>query len=469
MGVEKLAVVGDVIQPGEDIPGNVTGVDDADRDRWTLGDHGWSLIDAADRRGSYVNKMAAWVSRTFGPLTVTAVRDEPALEPKHCGDVHYVHEGHESLQLNADGHVVKHACPGTPATPRLSDAVLEEPKPDDEPPLLDLVWQYGTARWDAGEAFHRERAKSLRHDKGAEALFDRIAEALAQQPVRARDDRGWPLWQHGCCAITAFADRVPKGGIDCAFCPQLDGPWRPLLVATDPAPDGEVERYRAEVERLQSDNDRLRRAQERTEDDVLQVIAERDDFHEWADRLAQAIAEYFHVDIGEHSNMNLPWQAALIALTDAASPAQPDPLVLTLPKVPRVFEISKAPEGVVRVKDSQGDVWALDEYDGLWHCDEQGWSPLPWHLLLADHGDLVEMAPPREPRTWPKLDSAPDDLRLFKGASGRQYRRHALPSLDRWYHDADEEGHEDWRPLAYWQQIDGPLTEVFDDEPGGQQ
>lgn len=51
----------------------------------------------------------------------------------------------------------------------------------------------------------------------------------------------------------------------------------------------------------------------RPTDDALwdQTIQERDQYHEWADKLAAAIADHFGIDIGEHSNLNNPWLVAL--------------------------------------------------------------------------------------------------------------------------------------------------------------
>jgi hypothetical protein len=51
----------------------------------------------------------------------------------------------------------------------------------------------------------------------------------------------------------------------------------------------------------------------RPTDDELwdQTIQERDQYHEWADKLAAAIADHFGIDIGEHSNLNNPWSVAL--------------------------------------------------------------------------------------------------------------------------------------------------------------
>src|SRR6185437_7952711 len=47
------------------------------------------------------------------------------------------------------------------------------------------------------------------------------------------------------------------------------------------------------------------------EQEILRVIDERDQYHEWADKLADAIAERFGVEIGEHSSLNSPWTNAL--------------------------------------------------------------------------------------------------------------------------------------------------------------
>lgn len=48
-------------------------------------------------------------------------------------------------------------------------------------------------------------------------------------------------------------------------------------------------------------------------------ISTRDQYHEWADRLAAEIARYFGVDIGEHSNANNPWEQAYEAVPAAPS------------------------------------------------------------------------------------------------------------------------------------------------------
>ena len=142
--------------------------------------------------------------------------------------------------------------------------------------------------------------------------------------------------------------------------------------------------------------------------------------------------------------------------------AESGPVVLSLPQVPRVFEVPQSPEDVTRVSDSQAAIWALDSDDNLWHCDEQGWSPLPWHLLLADHGPLVEAAPPREPRTWPRLvDEATSDLPDVVDVIGDgRWHRLTEPGAEHLY---ARPGHEDnWRlslrGLREWGEVREVLT-----------
>ena len=62
-----------------------------------------------------------------------------------------------------------------------------------------------------------------------------------------------------------------------------------------------AERRVAELERRLADEERGHG----------QTIDERDRCHDWADKLARAIAEHMREDIGEHSSANNPWANAL--------------------------------------------------------------------------------------------------------------------------------------------------------------
>lgn len=53
---------------------------------------------------------------------------------------------------------------------------------------------------------------------------------------------------------------------------------------------------------------------------ILQVIDQRDQYHEVADDLAAAIAILTNTDIGEHSSMNCPWQNAIQAAEEYKPP-----------------------------------------------------------------------------------------------------------------------------------------------------
>lgn len=61
----------------------------------------------------------------------------------------------------------------------------------------------------------------------------------------------------------------------------------------------------------------------RPSDDALwdQTLTERDEYHDMADKLANAIADHLLVEIGEHSSSNCPWMRALEAIGDAVPQA----------------------------------------------------------------------------------------------------------------------------------------------------
>ena len=62
----------------------------------------------------------------------------------------------------------------------------------------------------------------------------------------------------------------------------------------------------------------------------MDTIRDRDQYHEWADKLADAIAKYFGRDIGEHSNVNCPWDEALDVIEEA-EPIAAQPVAGELP------------------------------------------------------------------------------------------------------------------------------------------
>lgn len=108
-------------------------------------------------------------------------------------------------------------------------------------------------------------------------------------------------------------------------------------------------------------------------------------------------------------------RSPLALMHEVNEPAEPGPVVLSLPQVP---------DGAVALIGGNGHRWLPK--DGMWWNGAGGAN---WRLvdLLASHGPLtVEFAPPREPRTWPKLtDQSDDDLPDVVDVEGRgRWRRH---------------------------------------------
>lgn len=313
------------------------------------------------------------------------------------------------------------------------------------------------------------------HTELWEAALDALrAPAPVAAPGRTEralgEEGGLPLWHHDCGHV-AEASIVPTVSGCCVDGIEGAGVWRPLLVATesaaaDPAVPGmqlvreygdEMVHYGETGEQRYAESaslllDRIARHLGDEERSSMQVLKERDENAEWADRLALAVAEYLGVDVGEHSNANLPWQAALIALEDAAAP---DPLVLRLPEGMRQAVALQGAGRWVR-SERVPHKWVQDgaESPRLIRC--------LCEVLLEQEpeGVRVELAPPREPRTWPKLgdDDSRDELPARIEVAGASYRRAGDFS---YLHEATG-GLWDWWSLRGR----GDVTEVFDDEAG---
>lgn len=133
------------------------------------------------------------------------------------------------------------------------------------------------------------RARRVNHGKHESptliAWADRIEDALSQQAEPApalsyKDDPRTPVeLSNAGCRCVRFGEGNPH--------------W-PCRIHATPAQD---------------------------EREVMELIDQRDNAEEWANKLAAAIAAHTGADIGEHSNMNCPWAEALEAIENA-SPAQ---------------------------------------------------------------------------------------------------------------------------------------------------
>ncbi|MBC8742010.1 hypothetical protein F6X40_36335 [Paraburkholderia sp. UCT31] len=161
---------------------------------------------------------------------------------------------------------------------------------------LVFAWRYA-AMFAAAPKPAAHAAEGEAKMVGVEALCER----LNQYPIGTRI---------GVTAIMKLIDKVACDGDTCTKASDGDAA-RPLARIEDsdnPMTTVPLLHYQALVRRAA-----LARADD-SETALDQVMRERDDYHEWADKLADGIAEHFGVDIGEHSNLNNPWAVALDTL-----------------------------------------------------------------------------------------------------------------------------------------------------------
>lgn len=329
-----------------------------------------------------------------------------------------------------------------------------EPQQADASPVLDLVRQYGEESYQQGiAAGQRDEGSEDHYDDKARALFARISALVPQQPAQARGSDGELLWIHGCSKVMAWP-RPPQDWT----CDNDTSPWRPLLVGGDSAPENgilaharkalhERDAARAELERVHAEHDEAVTDRESARGALRRVAAERD---EARTRMLEHLGE------ADEARAEVErYQRLLKSQASNFAAAQPDPLVLSLPEV---HPLIVAAVGI----DSERRYTRVGH---LWRREfGEGGLALLVEMLDEEKPDgvRVELAPPREPRTWPKLDGPPKDLPSVRGASGIVYRRWADNSA--YYFPPPGPQRRavfgDAKLLSHWREVDGPLTEV---------
>lgn len=128
-----------------------------------------------------------------------------------------------------------------------------------------------------------------------------------------------------------------------------------------------------------------------------QVMRERDHYHEMADKLAEAVAEHFGADIGEHSSGNCPWLRALDLLNtkpeyiecegtrharatpsegvgagDGWSDDEPPQDMAVLAYHPDLIDADYNPQGVVEAFYCDGE-WT----GAIWNNTHDCWDAMP--------------------------------------------------------------------------------------------
>ena len=137
-----------------------------------------------------------------------------------------------------------------------------------------------------------ERAAKVKPDDAAALI--RRAHDMVRDLCKRRDEPGAREWQ---MSIPARPDHDPDLVIGAA-----------LDAADDLA--SEVGRLRDALATVTRERDEARKALATEEHNHELTIARRDDAQSWADSLANQIAEAAGHEIGEHSNLNNPWDNA---------------------------------------------------------------------------------------------------------------------------------------------------------------
>jgi hypothetical protein len=234
-------------------------------------------------------------------------------------------------------------------------------------------------------------------------VLPELKRRLPQQPVQALDMYGCSWWWHPCGLATADRDHHEQ------VC-RHPGPWRPLLVGGDPAPEQLIPAtdvpkccetvgvYNVHAADCPTPYASGAMGSATQPDLMAQVMAERDKARADRDQM-QENAEAWKAQYDE-ARAEVERLKAAAALTPedarraydayrAAMAAPADPLILSLPTVP---------EGAVALVGAKtGRRYTPGPRPGEWYA---GAVPLRLGTILMDEGSVrVEMAPPRESST----------------------------------------------------------------------
>lgn len=196
----------------------------------------------------------------------------------------------------------------------------------------DLVACAYTFFKECGEDKWRERyERSLDFRIGWNACLDAIAEAqanraaLASAPVagEAKPDRITSRRPSGVLSMDGASLHIHPDGSGKIIVAEGDFTLEDDRDEGPDGPQGSVHWVaRLPASELIALRDFLTGHARPSDDDLWdQTLTERDEYHDMADKLANAIADHLLVEIGEHSSSNCPWMRALEAIENAAPQA----------------------------------------------------------------------------------------------------------------------------------------------------
>lgn len=188
--------------------------------------------------------------------------------------------------MTADGRVASKEARGA-AMPNVSRVLFNIPlyaapqsSADENAVIAAFLERSG--QWLTNDATHAAALAEARNTALEEAA--QVCEAYERQILQSRRDNRAQHFMGASVGASACADRIR---------------------ALKSAPAAE--------DSAKGAGDDLRKIIDNLDRSLGQTIDERDRYHRIADMLANAIAEHFGVDIGEHSSANCPWTNALDA------------------------------------------------------------------------------------------------------------------------------------------------------------
>ncbi|HGT2710337.1 TPA: hypothetical protein ACM2VU_004278 [Pseudomonas aeruginosa] len=268
---------------------------------------------------SFVALWAGWMAR--------AALAQPCPEPfelRLCEQRHTVLQPGRTYLFTVDPN-----CPACVAMAEGKRQPAEQAEA--EQPKLERPnhWNLHSANFRAGfkaaEAQHERIVGALRAELETERMrlagcgvaalgyFDGCADAYKSASLsdvlRLRAD---------CDAALAEVERLRQFERICEGLPQdaIDGGWTVQGIR------GYAKRLEDQLKVALARVAELERKLRDEENAHTTTIEQRDNAEHWADQLAKAIAERFGVDIGEHSNLNCPWNEALVWMQQPPAQAQ---------------------------------------------------------------------------------------------------------------------------------------------------
>ncbi len=279
----------------------------------------------------YAQELAAWMNAHLAQPSPAPADEKPGdsilcygcfakgVGPEHFDEAGKCLARQQTEPLGAEfAQVLSDNLPELLSTGQAEQAEAERPEV--------VAWQYrvtagpqtGWSLWHPGKGEEFERSYTVeRRPLMTVAQHERIVGALRARNEKLEADAGALEWLRSTFKVhKAIVEQAGCGTIE-QLAEQRDAANSRLHEVSVACATAEQERDAA-LARVAE----LERELRNEENAHTTTIEQRDNAEHWADQLANAIAERFGVDIGEHSNLNYPWNEALVWMQQPPAQAQ---------------------------------------------------------------------------------------------------------------------------------------------------